>query len=194
VPHISCYALTVEPKTALQKMIQLKKKENVNNDVQAAQYGILMKALQRAGYEHYEISNFAKCGFRSKHNSSYWQSKKYIGIGPSAHSFNGKMRMWNKANNIYYIKSLAQNIIPFEKENLTETQKMNEYVMTSLRTIEGIDLNFIEKYFSLDQRKRIENLLNQKVKRENYFIQNNRIILTDEGKLFADAIAVEFFL
>jgi oxygen-independent coproporphyrinogen III oxidase len=194
VPHISCYALTVEPKTALQKMIQLKKKENVNNDVQATQYGILMKALQRAGYEHYEISNFAKCGFRSKHNSSYWQSKKYIGIGPSAHSFNGKMRMWNKANNIYYIKSLAQNIIPFEKENLTETQKMNEYVMTSLRTIEGIDLNFIEKYFSLDQRKRIENLLNQKVKRENYFIQNNRIILTDEGKLFADAIAVEFFL
>jgi putative oxygen-independent coproporphyrinogen III oxidase len=194
VPHISCYALTVEPKTALEKMIQLKKKENINNDTQAAQYAILMKALQDAGYEHYEISNFAKPGFRSKHNSSYWQSKKYIGIGPSAHSFNGKMRTWNKANNIHYIKSLAQNIIPFEKENLSETQKMNEYIMTSLRTIEGIDLRFIENNFSLTERKRIETLLNKKVKSTNYFVQKDRIVLTDEGKLFADAISVELFL
>ncbi len=194
VPHISSYALTVEPKTALQKMIQLKKKDNINNDIQAAQYSILMKALREAGYEHYEISNFALPGFRSKHNSSYWQSKKYIGIGPSAHSYNGKMRMWNKANNIHYIKSLAQNIIPFEKEILTETQKMNEYVMTSLRTIEGMDLDFIENYFSEKEKERIESLLKEKIKSENYFTKDNKIILTDEGKLFADAIAVEFFL
>jgi oxygen-independent coproporphyrinogen-3 oxidase len=194
VPHISSYALTVESKTALQKMIQLKKKENINNDIQAEQYSILMKALCKAGYEHYEISNFAKPGFRSKHNSSYWQSKKYIGIGPSAHSYNGKIRTWNKANNLTYINSLKQNIIPFEKEILTRTQKINEFVMTSLRTIEGLDLNFIKNNFSIQEKNRIENLIKEKVKEENYFIKNNKIILTDKGKLFADAIAVELFL
>ena len=194
VPHISSYALTVEPKTALQKMIELRKKEDVNNDVQSLQYLLLMQMMRAAGYEHYEISNFAKPGFRSKHNSSYWQSKKYIGIGPSAHSFNGKIRMWNKANNMNYIKSLRQNIIPFEKEILTQSQKLNEYVMTSLRTIEGMDLNFIEKKFSEKEKNRIENLLIQKIKKENYFKEGKKVILTNEGKLFADAIAVELFL
>ncbi len=194
VPHISSYALTVEPKTALQKMIALKKKEDINTDIQAAQYSILMQMMRQSGYEHYEISNFAKPGLRSRHNSSYWQGQKYIGIGPSAHSYNGKMRMWNKANNVFYIKSLEQDIIPFEKEMLTETQKMNEYVMTSLRTIEGLDLNFVEQHFSHKEKTRIENLLKEKIKKENYFIQNNKVILTDEGKLFADAIAVELFV
>jgi oxygen-independent coproporphyrinogen-3 oxidase len=193
VPHISSYALTVEPKTALQKMIELKKKENVNSDAQAIQYSMLMKTLQDAGYEHYEISNFAKPGFRSRHNSSYWQSKKYIGIGPSAHSYNGKTRTWNKANNSIYIKSLSENRIPFEKEILTEIQKLNEYIMTSLRTIEGMDLNFIQNYFSKKERIRIENILKNKIEKENYFIENDKIILTDQGKLFADRIAVELF-
>jgi oxygen-independent coproporphyrinogen III oxidase len=194
IPHVSSYALTVEPKTALQKMIELKKKENINSDVQSKQYIMLMETLRSAAYEHYEISNFAKPGFRSKHNSSYWQSKKYIGIGPSAHSFDGKIRTWNKANNTIYIKSLKENIIPFEKEILSETQKLNEYVMTSLRTIEGLNLNFIETNFSKKEKSRIENLLNQKIKRENYLVENNTIILTNEGKLFADAIAVELFV
>ena len=193
VPHISSYALTVESKTALQKMIELKKKENINSDIQAQQYLMLMKALPEAGYEHYEISNFSKKGFRSRHNSSYWQSKKYIGIGPSAHSFNGDIRSWNKANNRIYINSLQQNIIPFEKEILTETQKLNEYVMTSLRTIEGMDLNFIENYFSPNERLRIENILKNKIVKENYFNKKDKIILTDAGKLFADGIAVELF-
>jgi oxygen-independent coproporphyrinogen-3 oxidase len=194
VPHVSSYALTVEPKTALQKMIELRKKENINNDVQAKQFLILMEMMRTAGYEHYEISNFAKPGFRSRHNSSYWSGEKYIGIGPSAHSYNGKERMWNKANNMIYIKSLQQNIIPFEKEVLTETEKLNEYVMTSLRTIEGMDLNFIEENFSVSERKRIEKLLNSRVEKENYFQQNAKIILTDRGKLFADRIAVELFV
>ncbi len=193
VPHISSYALTVEPKTTLEKMIRMKKKENVNNDDQATQYTILMKALRQAGYEHYEISNFAKPGFRSRHNSSYWQRKKYIGIGPSAHSFDGEIRMWNKANNSIYIKSLQQNQIPFEKEILTKSQKINEYVMTSLRTIEGLDLDFMEENFLKEERVRIEKILHSKVKEENYQLEKNRIILTDEGKLFADAIAVELF-
>jgi oxygen-independent coproporphyrinogen-3 oxidase len=194
VPHISAYALTVEPKTALYKMIKTKKKENINSDVQAKQFLILMNMLRGAGYEHYEISNFAKPGFRSRHNSSYWQGKKYIGIGPSAHSYNGKERMWNMANNVFYIRSLQQNIIPFEKEILTNKEKINEYIMTSLRTMEGMDLYFIENNFSNSERKRIENILQNKVEEGNYFQQNERIILTDKGKLFADAIAVELFV
>ena len=194
VPHISAYALTVEPKTALYKMIKTKKKENINSDVQAKQFLILMNMLRGAGYEHYEISNFAKPGFRSRHNSSYWQGKKYIGIGPSAHSYNGKERMWNMANNVFYIRSLQQNIIPFEKEILTNKEKINEYIMTSLRTMEGMDLYFIENNFSNLERIRIENILQNKVEEGNYFQQNERIILTDKGKLFADAIAVELFV
>lgn len=194
VPHISAYALTVEPKTALHKMINLKKKENINSDVQAKQFLILMKMLREAGYEHYEISNFAKPGFRSRHNSSYWQGKKYIGIGPSAHSYNGKERMWNIANNIFYFRSLQQNIIPFEKEILTNKEKIDEYIMTSLRTMEGMDLGFIENNFSNLERIRIENILQNKVEKENFSQQSEKIILTDKGKLFADAIAVELFV
>jgi oxygen-independent coproporphyrinogen-3 oxidase len=102
--------------------------------------------------------------------------------------------MWNRSNNIYYIKSLAQNVIPFEKEILTGAQKMNEYIMISLRTIEGIDLQFVENNFSDKEKNRIESLFDAKIKEENYFIENNKIILTDEGKLFADSIAVELFL
>jgi len=194
VPHISAYALTVEPKTALHKMINLKKKENINSDVQAKQFLILMKMLRNAGYEQYEISNFAKPGFRSRHNSSYWQGKKYIGIGPSAHSYNGKERMWNTVKNIFYIKSLQENTIPFEKEILTDKEKTDEYIMTSLRTIEGLDLNFIDNNFSNAERERIENILETKIEKENFFRQNEKIILTDKGKLFADAIAVELFV
>lgn len=193
VPHISSYALTVEPKTALQKMIELKKKENVNNEVQARQFLILMEMLRSAGYEHYEISNFAKPGFRSRHNSSYWKGENYIGIGPSAHSFNGRERSWNKANNMIYLKSLKENIIPFEKEILTEAEKLNEYVMTSLRTIEGMDLDIIEERFSISEKNRIEKLLKTKIQKENFIQEMNHIILTDEGKLFADRISVELF-
>ena len=193
IPHISSYALTVEPKTALQKMIDLKKKENVDNDVQARQFLILMEMVRNAGYEHYEISNFAKPGFRSRHNSSYWNGEKYIGIGPSAHSFNGNERSWNKANNMLYIKSLKENSIPFEKEILNTAEKLNEYIMTSLRTIEGMDLNIVEEKFSINERNRIENLLITKIKKENFIKENDHIILTDEGKLFADRISVELF-
>ncbi|MEO6838922.1 MAG: radical SAM family heme chaperone HemW [Ginsengibacter sp.] len=194
VPHLACYALTVEPKTALQKMIALKKKKDINNDSQAMQYSILMKMMWDAGYEHYEISNFAKPGFRSKHNSSYWQGKKYIGFGPSAHSYNGKMRMWNKVNNSLYIKSLQKNTIPYEKEILTETQKINEYIMISLRTMEGMDLQFIENTFSKNERRRIENLIDQKAQKEMILSSGDKIILSNHGKLFADRIAMNLFV
>lgn len=193
VPHVAGYALTVEPKTALQKMIALKKKENVNSDEQAAQYMILMQMMQNAGYEHYEISNFAKPGYRSQHNSSYWQGKKYIGIGPSAHSFNGKMRMWNKANNIYYHRSVLQKIIPFEKEILSISGQLDEYIMISLRTIEGMSLSYIEAHFSKEDRVRIEQILLSQLIPGQFIQKEDHIILTREGKLLADAISVKLF-
>ncbi|KAA9039324.1 radical SAM family heme chaperone HemW [Ginsengibacter hankyongi] len=192
-PHIACYALTVEPKTALQKMIALKKKVDIDTDQQANQFLLLMKWLKEAGYEHYEISNFAKPGYRSRHNSSYWQGKKYIGIGPSAHSYDGKSRRWNIANNPSYIKSIKNNIIPFEEEKLTNVERLNEYIMTSLRTIEGLDLKTIEHNFSAEERKRIENAVIDYINKKMIIYKNECLILSNEGKLFADRIASQLF-
>ena len=192
-PHIACYALTVEPNTALQKMISLKKKADIDTDQQARQFLLLMKWMREAGYEHYEISNFAKPGYRSRHNSSYWQGKKYIGIGPSAHSYDGKSRRWNIANNTLYIQSIKNNIIPFEEEKLTGVQRLNEYIMTSLRTIEGLDLKLIENNFSIKQRKRIEDSVVDYINKKMIVYNNEKLLLTDEGKLFADGIAADLF-
>lgn len=194
VPHISCYALTVEANTALHKMINLKKSIDVDAEKQASQFLLLIDWLEAAGYEHYEISNFAKPGYRSKHNSSYWQGKGYFGIGPSAHSFFKNKRRWNISNNALYLKSLQKDIIPYEEETLTEVQKINEYIMTSLRTMEGIDLEFIEKNFGDEISRKLKiaskrYLLNNKI--EN---RSDRLILTKEGKLFADGIAADIFL
>jgi oxygen-independent coproporphyrinogen-3 oxidase len=194
VSHIACYALTVEPKTILNKMILTHKKEDIDTDAQADQYSVLMKLMRSAGYEHYEISNFAKPGFRSRHNSSYWRGKKYIGIGPSAHSYNGKMRLWNKANNAIYMKSINDDEIPFEKEHLTQSQMLNEYIMTSLRTIEGMDLDYIGGDFSNQHREKIEIILKNEVAKNMILFEGNKIMLTDAGKLFADGIAVKLFV
>ena len=190
IPHISCYALTVEPKTPLDKLIREKKKENVQQEKQAEQFLLLMQWLEEAGYEHYEISNFAKPGFRSKHNSSYWQGKKYLGLGPSAHSFNGISRQWNISNNNIYIETLSKNEIPFEKETLTDTQKVNEYIMTSLRTMEGLDMRKVPGAMSSELRAAGKKfIIEGKLVEENNFLR-----LTKEGKLFADGIASELFV
>ncbi|MDQ6756069.1 MAG: radical SAM family heme chaperone HemW [Bacteroidota bacterium] len=193
VPHLSCYALTVEDKTALQKMISLKKKQEVDAEKQAHQFLLLMNWLKDAGYEHYEISNFAKPGFRSKHNSSYWQGKAYIGIGPSAHSFFNDVRRWNVNNNALYIQSLKKNIIPYEEEKLSDVQKLNEYIMTSLRTIEGINLNYVESFFGNAAKLTLQTASIKFI--NNYKLQttNHNFILTEEGKLFADGIAADLF-
>jgi len=193
VPHISCYALTVETKTVLHKLISLKKIEDVDAGKQAAQFLLLIDWLADAGYEHYEISNFAKPGYRSKHNCSYWQDEPYIGIGPSAHSFDGVCRRWNVSNNALYIKSLQKNVIPYEEETLTKTQRLNEYIMTSIRTIEGIDLDFIEKRFGKNASRRLQATSKKFI--ENYKLQtiNCKLVLTNEGKLFADGIAADLF-
>jgi len=193
IPHISCYALTVEPKTALDKMIAQHKKENVDAEKQARQFLLLMDWMEQAGYEHYEISNFAKPGLRSRHNSSYWSGETYYAFGPAAHAFDGQRRRWNVANNSLYIQSLQQNIIPFEEEKLTKTERLNEYIMTSLRTMEGLDLDYVSKNFGEDKRIGILKAISKyriigKIKFARQFI-----ILTKKGKLFADGIAADLF-
>ncbi len=193
VPHIACYALTVEPGTALQKMILLNKKTDVDTDDQARQFLLLMKWMRDAGYEHYEISNFAKPGFRSGHNSSYWKGNSYIGIGPSAHSYNGTARKWNVSNNALYVQSIKNNLIPFEEEILTESQRLNEYIMTSLRTMEGLDLGIVQDKFSKMERNRIEYKISDYFGKGLMLRNEQNLILTDEGKLFADGIASDLF-
>jgi oxygen-independent coproporphyrinogen-3 oxidase len=192
IPHLSCYALTVEPKTALAKMIAQKKMAEVNQSDQARQFLLLMNCLRDSGYEHYEISNFSKPGYRSMHNSSYWQQKNYLGLGPSAHSFNGISRQWNVSNNAVYIQSLEKNELIFEKEVLSAIQKLNEYIMTSLRTMEGCDLNFVGNRFGEEAAIKLSAAA-KKLCKKNILISDSRIILTDEGKLFADGMAADLF-
>ena len=193
IKHLSCYCLTVEPKTPLEKLIDKKKLKGINSEDQARQFLLLIDWLSRAGYEHYEISNFALPGKRSKHNSSYWQGKKYLGLGPSAHSFDGNSRQWNLANNALYIQSLQKNIVPFEMEILTPAQKLNEWIMTSLRTKEGIQLD--TQMTPVDDR--IIQLLQKKSARyqQQDFLQadGRSLILTNQGKLYADGIAAGLF-
>lgn len=193
VPHISCYALTVEPKTPLAKQIALNKTSAANSEKQAGQFLSLMQWMRNAGYEHYEISNYALPGMRSRHNSSYWQGKNYYGFGPSAHSFDGNNRRWNIANNAKYIQSIAQNTIPFEEEKLTATQRLNEYIMVSLRTAEGLDVDKITEQFGKQFSDKIISLSQQYIQQGKIVLQNNSLVLTDEGKLFADGIAADLF-
>lgn len=189
IPHLSCYALTVEPKTPLDKLIRQNKKENVNPDTQSEQFLMLMEWMEKAGYEHYEISNFALPGWRSQHNSSYWSGKKYLGIGPSAHSYNGIERQWNIANNNIYIESVNEGKIPFEKEELTATQQLNEYIMTALRTAEGIDVSRLNKVEADSLFQKSKRYLESALIKED----NHHLILTREGKLLADGIAANLF-
>ncbi len=193
IPHISCYALTVEPATALYKMIAQHKKAPVDAEKQAVQFLLLMDWMEASGYEHYEISNFAKPGMHSKHNSSYWKGKKYVGFGPSAHSFDGEKRKWNISSNAGYMQSIQKGIIPFEEETLTITQQINEYIMVSLRTMEGIDLDFLKKHFG---KKCMDKLQAASVKWQigkRIRQVDSKLILTRQGKLFADGIAADLF-
>ena len=193
IPHISCYALTVEPKTALDKMIAQHKRPPVDAEKQAHQFLLLIEWLQAAGYEHYEISNFAKPGMRSKHNSSYWKGKKYYGFGPSAHSFDGIRRRWNISNNALYVQFLKNNTIPFEEEILTGTQQLNEYIMTSLRTMEGLNLTTVEERFGKKISRDLKSASEKWKVGDKLLLEDEKIILTKEGKLFADGIAADLF-
>lgn len=193
VPHLSCYALTVEPKTALHHFIQQKKYPPVNEAQTAEQYEILINKLVDSGYEHYEISNFALPGYRSRHNSHYWKGIPYLGIGPSAHSFNGKMRQWNIADNVQYMQSLQKGIIPTESEILTPDMQWDEYIMTSLRTLEGCDLNYVFKIWGEAEGEKLKADSRKFISKGQMVLENDHLVLTNKGKLFADGIASELF-
>ncbi len=195
VPHISCYALTVEPKTVLNKLINENKSEPMDTDKQAEQFLLLLDMMEKNRYDQYEISSFCKPGFRSRHNSSYWQGKAYYGFGPAAHSFDGiKKRKWNVASNSLYITALQQNNIPAEEEILTKEQQVNEYIMTALRTCEGIDIEKIENYFGLDNKRKILKKANKFILEKKLIYSNSTLCLTREGKFLADGIAASLFM
>ena len=189
VPHISSYALTVEPKTNLDRKIRKGESKPVNEEQAAMQFNILMAEMKNAGYEQYEISNFAKPGKYAIHNSNYWSGKKYLGLGPSAHSYNKVARKWNVANNVSYIQSIEQGIIPAEEEILTKAQQINERIMTALRTMWGLNLSEFEPHVA---DWIMEDL--SVIDRAYYTIIGNTLILTNKGRLFADAIAASLFV
>jgi len=193
IPHVSCYSMTVEPKTALASFIKKGTEKNMDDTESSEQFLYLSSRLQESGFEHYEISNFARNNRYSIHNTNYWKGVKYLGIGPSAHSFDGKNRQWNIANNAKYIQSLTNGVIPAEQEILSSKDRINEYIMTSLRTMWGLDLNKIEAEFAKYQPVIIKNL--SKFFEKNWVTQkDNHVILTVSGKLYADYIASELFI
>lgn len=194
IPHISSYALTVEPKTALHQFIKQGIIPQLDDELAQEHFNLLVDKLEENGFIHYELSNFGKENYFSKNNSSYWLGKKYIGIGPSAHSYDGQKRGWNVSNNSLYLKSLAENKIPIETETLTKTDRYNEYVMTGLRTIWGVSLDRIETEFG---PKYLEYLNQQSAKYlEDHllFIDDNILRTTKSGKFLGDGIASDLFL
>jgi oxygen-independent coproporphyrinogen III oxidase len=190
--HISAYSLTIEEKTAFGQWKRNGKIVPVDENGSAKDFELLMDLLHASNYEHYEISNFCQPGFYSKHNSSYWKQKKYLGVGPSAHSFNGDCRQFNISNNTLYLKSIDQGDVPFEKEVLTRDNKINEYIFTSLRTQWGCDINYLEEKFDYNLKitRQLEGLIDQQLLNLNGSI----IKLTRKGKLLADQIAVDLFI
>ncbi|MFT3979856.1 MAG: radical SAM family heme chaperone HemW [Ferruginibacter sp.] len=194
IPHISCYALTVEEKTALHYQIAKHQSPAVDDIKQAAQFELLLTLMNEAGYEQYEISNFSIPGFRSRHNSSYWQGKPYYGFGPAAHSFDGdKTRKWNIAHNALYLSSIEKNSIPAEEELLTFTQQMNEYIMISLRTAEGINGQVFAEKFGDAKARELQTAAGGFIREGLLQTDDKHTKLTPKGKFLADGIAAELF-
>ncbi len=194
VPHISSYALTVEPNTALSSFIEKGVIAPVEDELAQQHFDILVDTMEKEGFEYYEFSNFGKPGYFSKNNTAYWQGKHYLGIGPSAHSYNGKERSWNIKNNIKYIKSLQENKIPREIEELTTTDKYNEYVMTGLRTIWGVSLQKVEDDFGLTYKEYLLKQAQKHLDEHLLFLDGDILIVTKKGKFLSDGIASDLFL
>lgn len=192
IPHLSCYCLTVEPKTALAHFVKTGKTEPVDEERAAAQFDRLVILANERGFEHYEISNFAKPGWHSRHNASYWKGSKYLGIGPSAHSYDGRSRQWNVANNAQYLKALKESSIPFEREVLRPEQQYNEYVMTSLRTSWGCDVRQI-KAIGESFETHFQELIGSFEQQQLVSREGSVYRLTQAGKLLSDRIAASLF-
>lgn len=194
IPHISSYSMTIEPRTAFAAQIKKGLQVPMDDTQSAAQFRILMNELELAGFEHYEISNFSKPGLHSRHNSNYWEGVSYLGIGPSAHSFNGASRQWNVSNNAKYLKALAASEVPYEIENLSPENRINEYIMTSLRTSKGMNLGAITSGFGDEFSGLIRENLQGFIEKGWVLMNQDMVTLSREGKLFADHIAGELFI
>jgi oxygen-independent coproporphyrinogen-3 oxidase len=186
--------MTVEPQTALGSFIKNKKQPAMNESQSADQFLLLTEILIESGFEHYEISNFARREMYSKHNTNYWRGVSYLGIGPSAHSFNGNTRAWNISNNARYIESISRKAIPAELETLTIANKINEYILTSLRTMWGTDLTKLTQDFGASYRIDVESATKRVLEKGLISRENDIITLTLSGKLLADQIAAELFV
>ncbi len=194
INHISSYALTVEPKTALKKLIADGKIADPKDEVAQEHFSILVETLEKNGFIHYELSNFGRPNNFSKNNSGYWLGKKYIGIGPSAHSYDGISRSWNIANNALYLKSIQENKVPSQIEILTQTDRYNEYIMTGLRTIWGVSLVKIETDFGNEKLAYLNKQAQKYLDNKLLFIENNILKPTQKGKFLCDGIASDLFL
>ena len=195
VPHVSAYALTVEPKTALSSWISEGKIAAPNESEQNQEFFYMTDFLKDHGFDHYEISNFGKPNFHSKHNSAYWKYEEYLGIGPSAHSYNGtNERSWNIANNKKYIDSLSQNNLPKETEILTQNEQFNEMLMIGLRTIWGVNMFDLKMKFSTEIIEKFQKDIQQKVDDGLLILENNHLIIPEKNWFLADGIASDLFL
>ena len=192
--HISAYSLTIEAKTVFGNWSRKGKLLPVDEETTATQFELLMDELDKGGYEQYEISNFCRPGFRSKHNSSYWRQSPYLGIGPSAHSYNGSIRQFNVRNNAHYTRSIQQRIVPFELEVLSRENKINEYILTSLRTSWGCDLAYMKNQLDEDLWVRCHPYIQKTCERGLLTLDENVIRLTRKGKLLADKIAEDLMV
>ncbi len=191
--HISSYSLSIEEKTTFGHWQRTGKLKATEEELAAQQFELLMEELELAGYEQYEISNFCKPGYHSRHNSSYWEEESYLGVGPSAHSYNGASRQFNIQNNHHYIKSLAEDKIPFELEVLTPTNKINEYIFTTLRTSRGCDLQKLKREHGYHIEIKNPGYLNKIIEGRLAILENDILRLTRSGKLLADKIASDLF-
>jgi oxygen-independent coproporphyrinogen-3 oxidase len=191
--HISSYSLTIEEKTVFGKWASKKKIKAVDNDVAAHELLILIDELEQAGYEHYEVSNFSKPGYISKHNSSYWKGKKYLGAGPSAHSYNGLSRQYNISNNHLYLHSLQADKIPATIEVLSREDKINDWLLTTLRTSWGTNLEKLRQDHQYDLLKIHGHYVQQLIDNKHALLTDKSLILTKKGRLLADKIASDLF-
>jgi oxygen-independent coproporphyrinogen-3 oxidase len=194
IKHLSCYAMTVEPQTALEHFIKKGSHPPMDDELAANHFKVIIEETSKQGFIHYETCSFGKPDYFSKHNTSYWLGKTYLGVGPSAHSFNGKKRSWNISNNSKYIKSIEASILPSESEILSIENKFNEYIMTGLRTMWGVSLQIIETEYGPKIKDQLLENATKLLKSDFLVIEDQHLKVTTTGKFLSDGIASELFL
>lgn len=193
VPHVSSYALTVEKETVLDNWIRKGKASAPDEDMSHRQFMLGSEVLTGAGYEHYELSNFARPGYRAVHNSAYWKSRPYLGVGPSAHSFDGESRQWNVSNNRLYHSAIESGEINHEREDLSTADRLNERIMTSLRTIEGLDMKVIAREFGVDLHAHVMDEAQALLEQGRLIMEGERIVIPKDQRFYSDGISASLF-